>query len=841
MKGLGETIVVGSSKLNGSDHLRYHGPGTGQGWSIPGGFPMTHKQLSFVWLVVFVLIASVAHGSDWPRFRGINGDGTSSETGLFTKDGDVGLNVAWKTSLGSGYSGIAVANGTLVTMYADGESDYIASYNLETGDQSWRYEMGASYAGHDGSHTGPLSTPLIDGDTVFGLSGQGRLFALALKTGKVKWATELVADHKSRPPFYGYSTSPLLQDGVLVVQVGAEEAAVAGFNPDSGEVLWSVAGGAVMHQSPIPFKLNGRSQVVVADNTNMRGINPSDGEVLWEYDHEGSGPQGVWSLMPVPAGDGRLFLTHKDESASMVSLKVTDEIVVADKLWEEGAIKGSYNIPIYHDGYLYGFSRRILNCVNAETGELVWRSREPGDGFMVLVDGHLVIVTKKGSLHIIAASSDGYTELASLPLFEDLTWTEASIADGSLYIRSLGELVRVDITGSQEGMAGVRKKMPLGPKFSSFLEAVAAAPADEKNKLIDAFLAKQSQFPIVEGDIVQFIYRGDGNDLAVGGDMIGARQERHMQRLEGTDLLYYGFKLAPDGRFNYLYMRDYEAIRDPLNTRETKSYVVTPEMEMNQGGEATEMSWFSMPEWKAPAHLEEPAADRRGTIESHSLESEALGASHKIDVYLPVGYADSDTNYPVAYINGGAAAMEVGQWPRALDNLIGNGVQPIIAVFIHNNPPMFGSPAPHAQMVLGELVPFIDSTYRTVAEGQGRAIIGNGGLTFPTFLSVLMQPGMFSKVASQSGVIFDFAKVTLAPMMKTADELPLDIYIDWGAYDLRSEDESWDMADSAKDLVELLRKQGYSPAGGEAADGTGWSSWRNRTDALLTTLFPSGS
>ena len=60
-------------------------------------------------------------------------------------------------------------------------------------------------------------------------------------------------------------------------------------------------------------------------------------------------------------------------------------------------------------------------------------------------------------------------------------------------------------------------------------------------------------------------------------------------------------------------------------------------------------------------------------------------------------------------------------------------------------------------MVLDELVPFIDSTYRTVAEGHGRAIIGNGMLIFPTFLSVLTEPGTFNKVGSQSGMMFDFA------------------------------------------------------------------------------------
>ena len=36
----------------------------------------------------------------------------------------------------------------------------------------------------------------------------------------------------------------------------------------------------------------------------------------------------------------------------------------------------------------------------------------------------------------------------------------------------------------------------------------------------------------------------------------------------------------------------------------------------------------------------------------------------------------------------------------------------------------------------------------------------------------------------------------------------------------------------------LLTDRGYTVAGGEVPDGTGWSSWKNRTDRVLQSLFP---
>jgi hypothetical protein len=107
------------------------------------GFPLIRKQISSVsvWLLVFVFVGTVARAGDGPRFRGPDADGLSTETGLFTKE--VALSLAWKQPLGSGYSGIAVAKGTLVTMFADGASDWTGAFDTRSGNEKWRYDMGA--------------------------------------------------------------------------------------------------------------------------------------------------------------------------------------------------------------------------------------------------------------------------------------------------------------------------------------------------------------------------------------------------------------------------------------------------------------------------------------------------------------------------------------------------------------------------------------------------------------------------------------------------------------------------------------------------------------------------
>lgn len=119
--------------------------------------------------------------------------------------------VAWKIPIGSGYSGLAVAGGKIVTQYTDGESDVMAAFDVAAGRKLWSYAFGEAYAGHDGSHDGPVATPLIAGGRVFGLGPRGRFFALDVETGREIWKTHLGDDHEIKKPHYGYGVVELAQ------------------------------------------------------------------------------------------------------------------------------------------------------------------------------------------------------------------------------------------------------------------------------------------------------------------------------------------------------------------------------------------------------------------------------------------------------------------------------------------------------------------------------------------------------------------------------------------------------------------------------------------------------
>ncbi len=797
-------------------------------------------------LVVLVLIGfaaaqnasadpSIEH--DWPSFRGAEGHGIAADAGGLSGMERFSLRTAWKKRIGSGYSGISVAGPHVVTMFSDGTSDVMVNLDAKDGRERWRFEIGPTYRGHDGSHDGPIATPVIADGRVFGLGANGRLFAVALDTGELQWSTHLAEDQGADTPFYGFGTSPILRDGVLIVAIGAKDAAVAGFDPETGKRIWSVGGDGVAYQSPIACTWSGRDLVLAPSQKHLFALTPKDGRIVWQYDLKLDGERGSVSAVPVLAGAQRIFLAHKNDKSIVVEPKRESETVAVHPVWEERTIRSSYNVPVYHDGYIYGYTGRILTCVNAATGGRMWRDREPGDGFTILADGHLVIVTKKGTLHVAPASPSGYKEAAALALFEDVVWTPPSYAHDSIYVRSHGEIAKVDIDKGAATVAADVDAEGMLPdsKFGRFVAKVQEAK--EKEPLIDEFMGAQGSFPIIEGrNTAHFVYRGSGTDPGIAGDMFGARQDRPMNRVAGTDLYYYSMRLEPDARLNYVLMKDYQTMPDPRNSRTTTTILFDEEMEMSFSGQELEMSWFAMPDWRAPTFLEEPDPSRKGRTESHELESEALGKKHKIDVYLPRGYDEGADGLPVMYVHGGAQAMTRGLYPRALDNLIGRRVAPVIAVFIHE--PSFRQTEQYTEMFAKELIPFIDKTYRTIASAEGRASVGAGLSGSDAWYCVLKHPGLVGRVGTQSMFLLDSFTPDVAGLLTSAKKQPLQICLDWGAYDFRNPHENWDMGDVNRRFAEKLRAAGYTFAGGEAHDGTGWSSWRTRVDRMFEALLP---
>jgi len=115
---------------------------------------------------------------DWPQYRGPEGDGHHPAASFPTNWPKDGLEVAWSTPLGKGYSGVTAVDGVLYTQYSKDGDEFLAAYDAASGEQKWQLRLDKERPDQFGD--GPRSTPTLDGGLIYAVSAFGHLWAVIL-------------------------------------------------------------------------------------------------------------------------------------------------------------------------------------------------------------------------------------------------------------------------------------------------------------------------------------------------------------------------------------------------------------------------------------------------------------------------------------------------------------------------------------------------------------------------------------------------------------------------------------------------------------------------------------
>ena len=159
--------------------------------------------------------------------------------------------------------------------------------------------------------------------------------------------------------------------------------------------------------------------------------------MLWSHEHGVSARDGFSTAIAL---DGDSFLlTGRSESAAF---RIADGKVT--ELWKNSNLKGSFVMPVVHDGHVYGVNAKFLTCVDAATGEQRWKARESASG-LILVDGHLVVFGGEGEVVVGAARPEAFNAAARLKVAETGGYTFPTYSDGGVYVRNLEKIARVDV------------------------------------------------------------------------------------------------------------------------------------------------------------------------------------------------------------------------------------------------------------------------------------------------------------------------------------------------------------------------------------------------------------
>ena len=292
---------------------------------------------------------------------------------------------------------------------------------------------------------GPRATPTWDNGRLFALGAAGELRSLRASTGELLWHTNILSDASAENLAWAMAASPLVVDGMVVVLPGGgNDQSVVAYDAETGNVAWTALNDVQGYTAPMLVELAGVRQILVVTARRAVGLSVEDGTLLWDHPWAVSTVPNI--AQPLVMNGNRVFLSASyGQGAAMLEIRKVDSGLSASELWRTNRMKNKFGSSVFHRGHIYGLDESILACLNAETGQLVWKSGRYGYGQLLLADAHLVVLTEQGELVLVKATPDGHEELARFAAIGGKTWNTPTIAAGRLFVRNTTEMAAFDI------------------------------------------------------------------------------------------------------------------------------------------------------------------------------------------------------------------------------------------------------------------------------------------------------------------------------------------------------------------------------------------------------------
>ena len=349
----------------------------------------------------------------------------------------------WRMRLGPGYSAIVVASGLAVTQEQRGANEAVSCYEAATGKLQWLHEDEARYESGIGG-VGPRATPTIVNDRVVALGATGILNYLDLHSGKRIWQRNILDDAKATVLHWGMAGSPLVHGDHIIVNAGRSAGrSLIAYDRATGNILWTGGDATASYSSPMIAVFSGIPHIVILNHNSIDGHDFETGSALWSSPWPGD-QQKVAQPMPLLAD--RLFASS-GYGVGGASLKITAVDAAEGRTWEvkeewrTRRMKAKFSNMVTRSGYIYGLDDGVLACIDAGTGERVWKRGRYGHGQLVLVGDLLLVSSEPGELVLVEAVPEEHRELARFPVFTDKTWNCPTLAGQYLFVRNHREAV----------------------------------------------------------------------------------------------------------------------------------------------------------------------------------------------------------------------------------------------------------------------------------------------------------------------------------------------------------------------------------------------------------------
>ncbi len=436
------------------------------------------RMLRAIILLATLLGPVTGFAANWPQWRGPAGNGSATETNL--PDSCDPAQARWTATLPGPSHATPVVWGERIFLTSTEratKSVLALCLNATDGKILWQQRLGDDIKAPQ--NNGATPSPVTDGQRVWFLLGNGELVALDAD-GKPLWKKNLVADHGNLCTKFGYSSSPLLWNDKLYVQMlrrskpyvgppGIDQpldSLVLALDPLTGKELWqhvrkteSVDESCESYTTPVAFENSARKELLIQGGDCISGHDPATGTEFWRCDYNPK-RETIWRLIPSPVTVGDLVVASLPRGGPLWAIKAGAKgpVAATETAWVYDERTSDSGTPLVYQGLLHVLQSDkndpwargsksspgiFLLVVDPATGKEVgrcqiakggaWRSSPTG------ADGKIYVMSQEGEVVVIAAGAT--PRILSRATYDDgPACATIAAAHGCLFIRTATKL-----------------------------------------------------------------------------------------------------------------------------------------------------------------------------------------------------------------------------------------------------------------------------------------------------------------------------------------------------------------------------------------------------------------
>jgi outer membrane protein assembly factor BamB len=415
------------------------------------------------WLLVTLSMGPVAAAGDaWPEFRGPHQNGHADAKGLPLRWSEA-QNVQWKTPIHGQAWGSPVVQGDQVwlpTATGDGKRMYAICVDRVTGRIVHDLKL------FDVPNPRPLGnevntyaspSPVIEPGRVYVTFGSYGTACLDTADGKIIWSRrDLPCNH-----YRGPASSPVLFDDLLIMNMdGSDYQYVVALNKKTGKTVWKTDRSTDFNDlqldgTPIregDFRKAFNTPIVVRTDDGLQIISPGakaafaydprDGRELWTvcYTAHSTASRSVF-------GYGMAFINVGYSKPELWAVRVDGRGDVTDThvAWKcTRGVPGRAS-PLLIDGRIYMLTDKgVASCLDAKTGEEIWRQRIGGNysASSVYVDGRIYFFSEAGKTTVLMPGT--LPEILARNMLDDGFMASPAVAGKAFFLRTRSHLYRIE-------------------------------------------------------------------------------------------------------------------------------------------------------------------------------------------------------------------------------------------------------------------------------------------------------------------------------------------------------------------------------------------------------------